>query len=497
MVCARTAPDLDAGVVAYALDADGGLVASWADAALAPTLPGGGAATRIDGDPGDFVGSFEIQYTDADGNPAGPVYTLAIAPQGECLSLSWTSAGDPLVGVGVVREGRLLAAWGADTVALSVLTLPVPGEEEALVEEAAGLADETPTCRRWTRPAVPRDRGVPADGAHREAALALVEALQARLVDRLCAAVPGARFDAVSWQRDGGRHGGGTRLQAAEGEAFDRASVNVSQVHYDDLPDRALASATALSSIVHPRHPRAPSMHIHTSWTALKDGTATWRIMADLNPSHPDEAATATFRDALRAAAGPHAAAAEAQGDRYFAIPALGRTRGVAHFYMEGHDSGDFDADLALARRVETAAIDTYARLVAAALDQHGPPTAGERRVQLHYHTLYLFQVLTLDRGTTSGLMVHGDNDVGILGSLPSHVDRDLLASWAARCPAPQDRLVHALVDALPGASPSPVTVDVKRALARAVRAHYRAHPDALALQARGDVLPPTVQNHR
>ena len=69
---------------------------------------------------------------------------------------------------------------------------------------------------------------------------------------------------------------------------------------------------------------------------------------------------------------------------------------------------------------------------------------------QLAYHTLYFFQVLTLDRGTTSGLLVHDQNDLGIMGSLPAWVDR----------------------------------------------AHYRAHPEAVALQAAGDVVPPTVATH-
>jgi len=29
------------------------------------------------------------------------------------------------------------------------------------------------------------------------------------------------------------------------------------------------------------------------------------------------------------------------------------------------------------------------------------------------------------------------------------------------------------------------------------VRRHYAEHPEALALQAQGDVVPPTVANHR
>ena len=334
----------------------------------------------------------------------------------------------------------------------------------------------------------------------RGAARDLVEALQARHVARLERAAEAAgaptRFRPVRWSRDGGRHGGGTRFQAAGG-AFNRASVNVSVVHYDDRPDKALSSATALSAIVHPHHPRAPSLHLHASWTALKAGRAYWRIMADLNPALPQDTQTATFRTMLADRAGPWFEAGARQGDRYFAIPALDRHRGVVHFYLEGHDTGDFDADLALARRVEEGVIDTYGQLLEESVGAHPEVSDADRQAQLAYHTVYLFQVLTLDRGTTSGLLVHGDNDVGILGSLPSHVDRRLLASWADRVPAIQRPLVEGLAAALPDAHPAPVEDGAKRRLAKVVRDHYRAHPQALALQARGDVVPPTVANHK
>ena len=123
-----------------------------------------------------------------------------------------------------------------------------------------------------------------------------------------------------------------------------------------------------------------------------------------------------------------------------------------------------------------------------------------EQRAQLSYHTVYFFQVLTLDRGTTSGLLVHSQNDVGIMGSLPSHVDRALLRSWAAKVAAPQDALVHALVDVLPetdDATPCPVDDRTRQRLAQTVRAHYQAHPEALNMQAAGNIIPPTVNNHQ
>ena len=299
-----------------------------------------------------------------------------------------------------------------------------------------------------------------------------------------------ATFTPAHWLRDGGRHGGGTRMVAPGGGIFDRGSVNVSQVHYDDLPERRLASATALSTIIHPDHPLAPSVHMHVSWTEMRDGHGYWRVMADLNPSIEDPEQTAAFAAALRGAAGEHYDLARAQGDAYFEVPALGRRRGVTHFYLEGLATEDPDADRVLARTAIEAGIDTYARLMVEA--QAGQPAATEaqREAQLAYHTLYLFQVLTLDRGTTSGLLVHADNDVGTLGSLPSRVDRQLLASWASKVPPVQAPLVSALAAALPDRHPAPVENPQKTALARVAREHYTAHPEALKHQAPTPVRP-------
>ena len=334
--------------------------------------------------------------------------------------------------------------------------------------------------------------------ASREA-LALVTDLQQRFVAGLQAAqqsLDPPSFQSIAWLRDGGIHGGGERWATGQTAVFNRASVNVSHVHYDDRPDKRLACATALSTIVHPHHPQLPSIHCHLSWTELKDGSGGWRWMADLNPSIPRAADTERFVAALAEAAGPHLDAGRKQGDRYFWIPALDRHRGVAHFYLEGHRTADAEADLRNARHFGQTVLDHYAALLGERLGQLATPTEAEREAQRAYHTLYLFQVLTLDRGTTSGLLVHANNDVGVLGSLPSHVDRGLLHSWRPRLPELQRPLLDALVEALPESDPAPVTDPVKRRLAQACRAHYQQHPEALALQARGDVLPPTVANH-
>lgn len=327
----------------------------------------------------------------------------------------------------------------------------------------------------------------------RAVALDLVESLQARFVQAL-ELLGGDSFTAIEWLRDEGRHGGGVRYGIEDSELLGRASVNVSQVHYDDEPERKLGSATAISSIVHPSHPRAPSVHIHISWTELKSGEGYWRIMADLNPSLPNPEQTERFIAALRQAAPIEFDEAAKQGERYFFIPALGRHRGAAHFYLESYNTGDFDADLELAKQVGEAAIDGYLEILE---NPCLPVGEEEASSQLAYHTLYLFQVLTLDRGTTAGLLVHDQNDVGILGSLPAKVDRNLLSSWRSRMESPQDKLLDLILSALPRVGICTIDALVKQKLADAIRTHYKNHPEALNLQASGNRVPPTVENHK
>ncbi len=341
----------------------------------------------------------------------------------------------------------------------------------------------------------------PAKAATAKVANDLVEQLQTHFVEQLneLSKVFGTNtpFEAIEWGRDGGKHGGGVRYVATDDTLFNRASVNISQVHYDDEPTKKLSSATAISTIIHPMHPHVPSIHMHISWTEMRDGKGYWRIMADLNPAIEDEEATNRFNVVLKAAAGEHYDEGVAQGERYFNIPALGCHRGVAHFYLENFNSGDAETDVHFAQRFGTMMIDVYGAIVFEALENVIDPTEAELEQQLAYHTLYLFQVLTLDRGTTSGLLVHNQNDIGILGSIPRYVSKSLLASWKVQVQAPQDKLVDALLVALGEGDKVLVDEAVKQRLADAVREHYKEHPEALSMQASGDIVPPTVQNHK
>lgn len=293
-------------------------------------------------------------------------------------------------------------------------------------------------------------------------------------------------FTAIEWFRDQGKHGGGLRYCVADSAIFNNASINYSQVHYGGQ-----SSATALSTIVHPDNPHAASIHIHISWSEAKNGSGYWRIMADLNPALIDTKAAHNFQQCLKQAAPDLFALASAQGDRYFYIPALKRHRGIQHFYLENYHSGNEQNDLALAQAIGSIVINNYCALL---LQAHPTPNTNAYNKQLAYHTLYFFQVLTLDRGTTAGIRAHQQNDTGILASLPKQIDYFLLSNWQAKVAKPQNFLMQAILQILPKQSPCPITATIKQSLAQCIRKHYQQYPTALKLQAASHIAPPDAK---
>jgi len=298
--------------------------------------------------------------------------------------------------------------------------------------------------------------------------------VQHYFVNKLTHLSTGTRFKGVEWLRDEGLHGGGERFEAIDNMVFNRASVNISQVQYEDNPEKAFLSATALSTIIHPQHPLVPSIHIHVSWTELRNGKKYWRLMADLNPAIENAADKVCFDNMLQQASAEYYESGTQQGEQYFYIPALNKHRGVSHFYLEGF-TGDKNTPEKFAIDFATQVIDCYINLLEDKFSRLPPPSDSEIQQQLDYHTLYLYQVLTLDKGTTAGLLIHDQNDVGTLGSLPAYINRDRLESWIEQTPSPTKQLVKALVDLFPKQACVAIDVGVKAKIAVVIREHYKA----------------------
>ena len=332
-----------------------------------------------------------------------------------------------------------------------------------------------------------------------KSAYTLVRALQKRFVDQLnnLSATLGENkaFEEVIWFRDEGIHGGGSRFEARDNILFNTASVNVSQVHYDEDASKKLQSASAISTIIHPKNPKVPSIHIHISLTQLRDGGSYWRVMADLNPSISNDEDKNLFDKTIKELSQNTFDEGVKQGEKYFNIPALNRHRGVSHFYLENYKTENKNADYLFAKSFGEGIIDVYTNIIKNAFKTRQTFSVQDIKQQIDYHTLYLFQVLTLDRGTTSGLLIHDQNDVGIMGSLPTFINKKLLESWAVKVATPQNELVENLAKEIN--MQGLVDERTKENLAQVVREHYEKYPEALSMQASGNTVPATVSNHQ
>ena len=300
------------------------------------------------------------------------------------------------------------------------------------------------------------------------------------------------------WECDKGKHGGGKRYEARDKSLFNQASVHVSEIHYEDKKNIALEFESVFTATIHPDNPHVPSMHISVSREKMKEEKGCWHLMADLNSSIINEAALDQniFSETLKKVTGSLSEEGTLWGDNYFYIPEAGRHRGVCHYYLENYDHGSFEEEKAFVLAFCEAVIDCYISIFSAKIMMQPTYTEEKKEEQLAYHTLYLFQVLTLDRDTVKDLLAHDQNDVGILASLPSHINRDILSLWVEKMPVPQDLLLKQILKVLPNVVPTPVEEKSKRILANTLRKHYKKYPEALKMLASTESVSPTIDEH-
>lgn len=268
----------------------------------------------------------------------------------------------------------------------------------------------------------------------RDSVVAAFEAVEAGHCSGPLADAPLGRFEERPIRRAGGGAGGGLCSVMRAGRVFEKAGVNVSEVH-GELGAEARAAmsargvpgvdadprfwASGVSVVAHMRNPHAPAVHMNTRmfWTP----SAWWfGGGSDLNPCIEYDEDTEHFHATQKAHLDPHGAELhpklKAWADEYFFIRHRNRPRGVGGIFMDDRNSGSWEADFALVQDIGRAFLPAFLPLVERRRGMAW--SEADRRIQLAHRGLYAEYNLVYDRGTRFGLATGHDADA-VLMSLP------------------------------------------------------------------------------
>lgn len=259
------------------------------------------------------------------------------------------------------------------------------------------------------------------------------------LQDHLCqqlAQVDGQEFTEDLWQRAEG--GGGRTRILQQGQVFEQAGINFSQVQGDHLPASATAQrpqlagcrfqAMGVSLVIHPHNPYIPTSHANVRFfIAEKPGMEPiWWFGGgfDLTPYYPFRDDVIHWHQTAKAACEPFGAEYYPRYkqwcDSYFYLKHRQETRGVGGLFFDDLNEGGFDACFAFMQSVGNHYLPAYLPIVQRR--RALPYGERERQFQLYRRGRYVEFNLVYDRGTLFGLQSGGRTE-SILMSLPPVVN--------------------------------------------------------------------------
>jgi coproporphyrinogen III oxidase len=243
------------------------------------------------------------------------------------------------------------------------------------------------------------------------------------------AAADGTAFHEDRWEYAG--KGGGRSRVLSEGQLFEKAGVNFSDVsgEFSDefagqMPGHGKAfRATGVSLVLHPWNPYTPT--VHANWRCIRRGDYTWfGGGADLTPNYPFKEDCVHFHRVWRDVCHRHPLVAhhdrfKAWCDEYFFIKHRGEARGVGGIFFDWlHSATEAGLGRALAfvRDCGDHFLESYLPIV----ERRRTLEYGERQRdwQLVRRGRYVEFNLVYDRGTVFGLKTGGRIE-SILMSLP------------------------------------------------------------------------------
>jgi coproporphyrinogen III oxidase len=268
--------------------------------------------------------------------------------------------------------------------------------------------------------------------------LAATRAWFAWLQDAIVAALEradGKPFLRDAWSRPEG--GGGISRLIEDGNVFERAGVNYSDVRGASLPPAATAQrphlagaawqATGVSLVLHPRNPYVPTVHMNVRMFAAMPPHAEAVVWfgggMDLTPYYGFDDDAVHFHRACRDALAPFGddayPAMKRACDEYFYLRHRGEARGIGGIFFDDLVDDGTGRAARLAQGVGQAFLGAYLPILERRRDM--PFGERERGFQLYRRGRYVEFNLLQDRGTLFGLQSNGRTEA-ILMSMPPQV---------------------------------------------------------------------------
>lgn len=238
------------------------------------------------------------------------------------------------------------------------------------------------------------------------------------------------------WNRDEG--GGGQSRILENGELFEKAGINFSDVQGKHLPasatdkrpnlENASFRAMGISLVFHPRNPFVPTCHMNLRhFSVFKDDEEiTWWFGGgyDLTPYYGFEEDAIHWHSTAHDACEPFGKNIypkfKEACDRYFYLPHRKEPRGIGGVFFDDYNEVDFEHSFALTQSIGDSFLPAYIPIVAKR--KNTPYSDTHRNFQCYRRGRYVEFNLIYDRGTLFGLQSNGRTE-SILMSLPPQVN--------------------------------------------------------------------------
>ncbi len=238
------------------------------------------------------------------------------------------------------------------------------------------------------------------------------------------------------WEKKG--LGTGHSVIIDDGDFFDKAGINFSNIRGDKLPDSSIGStnkssglpyfATGVSVVFHPKNPNIPTSHLNVRYFCTYKNNEVFEEWFgggfDLTPYILDEEDCKDWhfaaKDTCDFLGNEYFEKFKKNCDEYFFLPHRKEHRGIGGIFYEKQLFKNTDIGLEFSKRVGQNYTETYKKII----DKHKNTEYSDKDVkfQRFRRGRYVEFNLVYDRGTLFGLQSGGRIE-SILMSLPNAVE--------------------------------------------------------------------------